>query len=139
MFPIALNTNEVKNTAGVEVEFAQRDSTGRMVEFAKVGEVPSAPHRIVCKHEESGSGLKLSRRSLLRVDYNLTSQVDGITRVPCSAYAVAVVPMGHLTDFSGPSMALANLMSLLASTGATTTILYDGTGYGASALINGTL
>jgi hypothetical protein len=44
-----------------------------------------------------------------------------------------------MSDFSEANAVVAALVSFLASKGASTTILYDCTGYGAEALINGSL
>jgi len=139
MYPNTLNTNEVKNSAGVEVEFNRIATSDRSLTFAKVGENPSQPHRLLVSHQESGSGLSLRRRSLIRMDITIPGQVDTTKLVKMSVYAVADLPVGQLTALTAATDLVANLISNLASKGASTTILFDGTGYGAEALINGSL
>lgn len=140
--PANLTTNEVKNAAGTEVEFIYFDrpsGKSRKLIYAKSGESPSLPHRITISHDETGKGIGLTRRSLLRVDYTVLGGPDGTTPVTVSAYVVVVVPQGMLADNTAQTAALANLQSLLSTTGAATTVLFDGTGHGAAALIAGSL
>lgn len=139
MFPQTLNTNEVKNSAGAEIEFQRLGSSGRQLDFYQVGESPALPHRISIAHQELGSGLSARRRSKVGVIKTVTGQVDASKPAPISAYVVVDSPIGNLTSLAEVTNAVAELMSLLASKGASTTILYDGTGYGAEALINGSL
>jgi hypothetical protein len=75
----------------------------------------------------------------VRFDLVTESDVDEQTPITTSAYLVIDIPTGLSNDYDTAKKALANLLSLCASTGASTTILYDCSGYGASALINGTL
>jgi hypothetical protein len=139
MLSNSLVTNEVKNSAGTEQEFSRLSTNDRQTVFAKVGEVPSLPHRLIISHQESGSGIRLVRRSVLRFDKTIISEVDQITPVVISGYTVMVIPVGHLDTLAEPTHVLANNMSFIASLGASTTILYDGTGNGAVALLNGSL
>lgn len=139
MLSNTLNTNEVKNSAGVEVEFSRINQSGRSTEFAKIGESPAAPLRLSISHQEFGSVLRKRRRSVVRVDKTVISDVDNATPVVVSAYCVLDTPSGAITTNVEPTHVLAHLMSFLASTGATTTILYDGTGNGATALLSGGL
>lgn len=138
-YPTTLNTNEVKDAAGVEQEFGRIGSEGRQLTFALLSEVPSRPHRINIKHAESGSGISLRRRSLVRVDKSIVGQVDTTKIETVSAYIVVDAPIGNMTTTTEIANTVANLVSNVASKGATTTILYDGTGYGAEALIFGSL
>lgn len=139
MLSQTLNTNEVKNAAGTEVEFSRRSQEGRTLEYAKIGENPSQAYRLKVSHQDVGSGIKRRRRSVVRFDLTSISGVDSVTPITTSAYAVLDFPEGASTSTSVAADALAHLMSFLASTGANTTILYDCTGHGASALLNGTL
>jgi len=139
MLPTTLNTNEVKDSAGAEVEFTRLSTSERALVFAKVGESPAYPVRLKVSHEEVGDGTNKRRRSLVRLDYNLAGQVDTVKASRISVYAVADIPIGNLTALTVPATAMAHLTSFLASRGASTTILYDGTGCGAEALINGSL
>lgn len=135
-----LNTNEIKNSAGVEVEFTrQSNPTARSTIFNTVVVDPAKPHLLTIGHQESGSGLKKRRRSLCRFDKTVISGVDNVTPITVSAYAVLDFPVGASTTDAEAKNVLAELMSFLASTGATTTILFDGTGNGAQALLNGSI
>jgi hypothetical protein len=137
--PANLTTNEVKNAAGTEEEFLQLSTDGRTRIFAKSGEVYSQPHRLTVSHQESGVGTAKRRRSVARVDKTIPGQVDTTKMVRITHYQVSDIPVGNLTSTTEVKNALANLISFMASLGASTTILYDCTGYGADALVNGTL
>lgn len=140
MLSNTLNTNEVKNSAGVEVEFSRiSQGDGRKTVFAQIAESPNAPYRLTVSHLETGSGLTLRRRSLIRFDKTVASDVDTSKMVTVSAYAVLDAPIGALTTTAEMANVVANLMSFLASLGATTTILYDCTGNGAATLLSGQL
>lgn len=139
MYPLTLNTNEVKNAAGVEIEFQRLSSSGRQLEFSVIAEAPATPHRIKIAHSEIGTGLTARRRSVLRVDKTIVGQIAGDKTAVVSAYAVVDAPIGQLAALSEVTNVVAELVSQLASKGASTTILYDGTGYGSEALINGSL
>jgi len=137
MLANTLNTNEVKNSAGTEQEFSRLSVSERQTEFALISEVPSAPHRLKISHLETGAGSTKRRRSLVRFDKTVTG-VSG-DPVTISAYTVLDIPVGDLSALTEPTHCLANLISFCASLGASTTILYDGTGNGAASLINGSL
>lgn len=139
MLSNTLNTNEVKNAAGSEVEFTRLSISDRKTEFAKIGESPSLPHRLSIAHQETGVDIKKRRRSLVRFDKTVMSDVDATLPVTASAYLVVDAPVGALTTSAEVANVLANLMSFVASSGANTTILYDGTGNGAAALLTGGL
>lgn len=134
----SLVTNEVKDSSGVEVEFIRKSlGPGSSTVFAKSSETPSNPYRLTVSHQETGTGINLRRRSLLRFDKSVNSDVDSSKIVTCSAYAVIDCPVGALTTAAEFKNVLANLMSVLATTGAATTVLFDCTGTGAAALIGG--
>jgi hypothetical protein len=138
MFPLHLQANEVKNAAGTEVEFLRFDgSQPRKIVFHKSGEAPNLREILEVSHLENGTGFSRRRRSRVgfRVEHLLS---DGITPGYTLGYSVFDIPVGGLADFTKPTLVAAYMNSLCASQGATTTILYDGTGYGAAALINGT-
>lgn len=139
MLTNTLNTNEIKNSAGTEVEFTRLSVTDRSTVFAQVNESPAAPHRLVISHQESGSGIGKRRRSVVRIDKTVTSTVDTALPVVISAYCVLDFPVGALLAATEPTHVMAELMSFLASLGASTTILYDGTGNGAQVLLSGGL
>jgi len=139
MLANTLNTNEIKNAAGTEVEFSRWSSGVRETEFKAIAETPASPHRLTVKHSESGTGLRLRRRSLVRFDKTVISSVDSVTPVVVSAYVVLDSPVGALTAQTEMANVLAELVSFVASLGASTTILYDGTGNGAVCLLSGDL
>lgn len=139
MLSNTLNTNEIKDKAGVEVEFTRLSTTDRSTVFAKVSETPSSPYRLTISHQESGTGMKKRRRSLVRFDKTSISGVDSITPITTSAYVVLDYPVGAATTQDEAANVLANIMSFCATTGAATTVLFDGTGNGARELLNGGL
>lgn len=137
MLPQTLVTNEVKDSAGIEQEFGRLYDSERKVVFAKVGEAPNLHQRITVQHSESGAGIDRVRRSNQTTDYEVTG-VSGTKRT-IKVSTTVTSPDGDLTSFAPVTTAMAYHQSFLASRGATTTILYDGTGCGAEALINGSL
>lgn len=139
MLSNTLNTNEVKNAAGTEQEFTRLGTLGRRTEFALIGESPSLQHRLTIQHVESGSGLKKRRRSNVRVDKTTISGVDSVTPITTTFSVVLDYPIGASSSSAVAADVIANGLSFLASLGASTTILYDGTGNGAKALIEGSL
>lgn len=139
MLSNTLNTNEIKNSAGTEVEFSRLSTSDRQTVFSQISETPSAPHRLTISHQETGVGMKQRRRSVVRFDKTVISGVDTITPITVSAYTVLDFPIGASLTAAEAANVLAELMSFLASLGASTTILYDGTGNGATALLNGGL
>jgi len=136
--PTTLNTNEVKDSSGTEIEFLRLSSVDRKLVFAKSGETPSLPHRLTISHLETGVGLKLRRRSLVRVDKTSLSTVDAVTPVTFSAYIVLDAPVGAVATMAEGAQVLANLASFCSTLGSTT-VLYDGTGNGSAALLAGSL
>lgn len=134
-----LVTNEVKNAAGSEVEFGRISTSARQTVFSQSAETPSLPHRLTVSHQESGAGIKQRRRSLVRFDKTVMSGVDATVPITISAYVVMDIPVGAMTSITEATNVLAELMSFTASLGASTTILYDGTGNGAVALLTGGL
>jgi len=139
MLANTLNTNEIKNSAGTGVGFQRLSTADRSTLYAQISETPSQPHRLSIAHQESGVGMKKRRRSLVRFDKTVISGVDNITPITISAYAVADVPTGAMSSDAETKNVLAELMSFMASLGASTTILYDNTGNGAVVLKDGGL
>jgi hypothetical protein len=139
MLSNTLNTNEVKNAAGTEVEFQSLSIDQRNRVFSQITETPYLPHRLSISHQETGSGVKKRRRSLVRFDKTVISAVDNVTPITVSAYCVLDLPVGGLTTITEGTNVLAELMSFIATTGAGTTVLFDGTGNGANALLTGGL
>jgi hypothetical protein len=139
MLSNTLNTNEIKNSAGTEVEFSRLSTSARETVFSQVAETPSLPHRLTIKHSESGSGMKLRRRSVVRFDKTVISGVDSATPITCSCYIVTDLPVGAMSAIAEGTNVVAETLSFCSSLGASTTILYDGTGNGATALLTGGL
>jgi hypothetical protein len=138
MLSNTLNTNEVKNAAGTEVEFTRLSIADRKTVFAQISESPSLPHRLTISHQEVGNGLKARRRSMVRIDITSISTVDSVTPVTTSAYTVLDAPVGALTANTQLANALAELQSFMATL-ASATLLYDGTGNGSAAILSGGL
>jgi len=139
MLPNLLNTNEIKDAAGAEVEFTRRSSsTVDGTEFYAVTAGPATPNTLKIKHAESGTGTSKIRRSVTRFDVSSAGQVDSSKTMAASAYLVLISPIGNMTDTTLSKKALAELMSFTATTGAATTVLFDCSGSGAGVLINGT-
>jgi hypothetical protein len=140
MLSNTLVTNEVKNAAGTEVEFTRFSmGPGRETVYHQSGESPSSSHTITIKHSETGTGINLRRRSMVRVDKTVPSTVDATKTVVVSDYWVQDAPVGALTASTEMANVMAELMSFMSSLGASTTILYDCTGNGAATLLAGSL
>jgi len=135
MLPTNLNTGEVRNGAGAEVEFVRFLQKDRELAFQQSGELPHLPHRLSIKHAETGTGASRRRRSVIRIDKGSLSAVDTVTPVVTSTYVVLDAPVGHLTTDAEIITVLAELNSFVATLGAA--ILLDGTGNGTVVLRNG--
>jgi len=136
MLSNTLDSNEVKNAANSEVEFQALSIGDRQRVYGQVSETPSAPHRLSVKHTETGLGIKHRRRSLIRVDKTVISSVDNVTPVTASAYIVLDAPVGALTAATELANVLAELGSFVYTTDGAT-LLHNGTGNGAAALLTG--
>lgn len=139
MLTDTLNTNQVKNSAGIEVEFNHLRANDRERVFYQIGESPALQHRLSIKHQETGAGLKNRRRSVVRVDKTTMSGIDPTVPITTSAYIVLDIPIGASSTTAEAANVLAELVSFVASLGADSTILHNGTGNGASVLLNGGL
>jgi hypothetical protein len=138
MLAANLLTNEVKNASGTEVEFNRLETPGRAAIFAQVGESPALQHRLKVSHQETGTGTAKRRKSMTRVDKTSISTVDSTTPVTTLAVFYIDAPVGALLTNAEMKAVIAELTSFLATLG-TNTFLYDGTGTGAAALLDGTL
>lgn len=134
-----LNTNEIKNSGGTEVEFSRSSSEGSTVLYTTTTVVPAYPHTLSVKHALSGVGIAARRRSMFRFDKRVVGQVDILRPADIGGYFVMDIPIGNLTSLAEPANVMAECMSFLASTGASTTILYDCSGTGALTILNGSL
>jgi hypothetical protein len=137
--PTNLTTNEVKNSAGTEVEFLFLNELGRSREYFKSGENPSLPERLKIQHREIGTGTSKRRQSNFLTRKTVLSGVDTVTPVEIRVSTSLDAPIGHLANLTDVTTAMAYHNSMLASDGGNTTVLYLGTGTAAAALINGTL
>jgi hypothetical protein len=133
-----LNTNEIKNAAGTEVEF-QRLRTGDWnAEFAVITESPAFPYRMKISHQEIGSGASKRRRSNITFKTVTTGQID-TTKLKQDSCSLTLDRMiGNENDSGAVAKALiANMLSFVGTTGAGTTVLFDCSGTGASNLLSG--
>jgi hypothetical protein len=138
--PVNLTTNEVKDRTGTEKQFLFfDDSPARTRMYALDGEPYNLPERIKVQHREVGkAGVTLRRQSNVLITKTVMA-TDGVTPVVIRASMSLDIPQGALGDQNAVKDTLAYMMAFIATTGAGTTVLFDGTGYGAAALINGTL
>ncbi len=139
MLANTLNTNEIKNAAGVEREFQRLSQNERATEYGLITETPSLPHRLLISHEETGSGTEKKRRTKIEFKKSSVGGVDSLKTATNRCYLVNEIPIGNMTTYDDTKEVLANLMSFLATTGAATTVLFDCTGNGASTVVNGGL
>ncbi len=139
MLSNTLVTNEIKTSGGVEVEFDRLSMGDRTTEFAYKLESPSYPFRLTISHTETGTGTSARRRSVVRFDKTAIGQVDALSTMRASAYIVLDSPIGNMTNTQLSNDVIAAILSFCATTGAATTVLFDGTGNGAAALISGGL
>lgn len=138
MLNASLNANEVKNSAGTEIEFSHIEyGKGRSRLFAQIAETPNLQHRINLGHTEIGKAEDMRRRSTIGVSKEIIG-VSGKKR-KCYYYIVGDIPVGDMSSMTEPTNVLAELGSLVFLKGGTTTFNFDGTGTGATVLLNGEL
>lgn len=138
--PQNLNTNEVKDKTGTEKQYLFHDDPGRSIQYALDTALPSLPSILTIQHRDVGTpGTHTHRRqSNVNLVDTFVSQVDNVTKGKVRVSITVDSPEGMLTSRDIVKDALAKVTSFVATTG-TNTFLYDGTGTGAAALINGTL
>jgi hypothetical protein len=139
MLSESLTTNEIKKSDGTEVEF-RHQSWGegmRKRTYAAVLEAYNYLHRFWVSHQEISSGIERRRRSAVQFSKEVAG-VSGTTRKIVWTLS-GDIPVGDLASNDEAENVLAELLSFVASTGSTTTILYDCSGNGAKALIDGSL
>jgi hypothetical protein len=132
-----LNTNEIKDSAGTEVEFTRLKFSpdGSSTEFAKIGESYAYPHRLRIAHTESGTGVNRRRRSVIGFSLTAVGQVNTTSSMKGTVQITSDLPVGNMTDQALAKMLIANLLAFVANTGGNTTIQFDCTGNGAQALL----
>jgi hypothetical protein len=137
MLSNALVTNEIKDSAGVEVEFDHLSLDGREHIFRLKTEGFEHKYRLRVDHEEIGKGADQRRRSLVQ----FSKEVAGVsgTERKIIFQVTGDIPEGDLSDAQKTVVkdVLANLLSFCATTGAATTVLFDCTGNGAVCLVDG--
>lgn len=138
--PQSLVTNEVKNASGVEREFIFRDnSQPRTLEWAASGEIPYLAERIRVVHSDVGKpGLSLVRRSNIRC-FKRVVGYDGTTLGDIIDSRTLTIPIGLLANYDSVKEVAAWMNSICSTTGAGTTVLFDGSGTAMAALIAGTI
>lgn len=134
--PNDLLTNEVKDRAGVEVEFNYFSRDLREMIYTRKGVAPSLECFLKVKHQDVGTGSATVQRSLVRVDGAFVGKSGKLC--VASVYKNAVIPKGELDDLNFILDLNAMLNSFCALTGAGTTLLFDGSGTGDYALTHGT-
>jgi len=137
MLNITLNTNEVKNSSGTEVEFTSMDSSGRTREFQQIAETPNLRHRLQIAHREAGSAEDNRRQSKIGIFKEVTGASGKKRVVRCNLTIDA--PVGDLSSDTEIKNVIAEVLSFCATTGAGTTVLFDCSGNGASLLVSGAL
>lgn len=139
MLPNLLSNNEIKDSAGLEVEFQRLNTKDSTTEYGKVGEIPSLPLRMSVKHTETGEGINKIRRSLIRFDGSELGGVDSLKVASGSVYLVMQTPIGNLANMNLMTNLLAHMQSFVSTTGAATTVLFNGSGTGAQVLLTGSI
>lgn len=138
MLPDTLNANQIKDKAGAGVNtFESVNDEGRTRLFRNTAAAYNRPHELAIKHRETGVGLKLIRDSVIICSLVVTGD-DG-NPVKVEYLQRLRVPMGNLASQDPVKEVIANGLSFSATTGAASTVLFDGTGNGAIALRNGSL
>lgn len=132
-----LNTNEIKNAAGTEVEFSHLSNEGQTHTYKAVGEAPNLQHRFRVAHQEIGESVDRRRRS----NVSFSKEVTGVsgTKRKIVIGLTGDLPIGDIANMNDVKDVLAELLSFCATTGAATTVLFDCSGNGASCIVNGDL
>jgi len=138
MLPANLNTNEVKDAAGTEVEFTHQSEQGRKRVFQKIGELYAYPQHIIIQHDEKGVGVKKVRRSNLSIQITELSGVDSLTPITPFISLTLSLPVGLMATNATAARLCAYMGSFGWLTGADSTLKYDGSGTGIAALLAGT-
>jgi hypothetical protein len=140
MLPDNLTANQVKNRAGVAIPFAYVDGPGgRSRTYKSTSAAPYLPHTIVVQHREVGKGVDMIRQSNVTIVKKVVSAVDPTKTTLIRESRTLYVQEGHLADMNDVKDVAANMNSFCSTTGAATVVLFDGTGLGTDALVNGTL
>lgn len=134
-----LNTNEIKNTAGTAQIFERvRLGPGNTTQFKLSAETLGNPYRLDVKHERVGKGQDERRRSAIIFSATDEDVADG-TKYQTRCTLTIDQPTGRADDNTTLAILIANMLSFCATTGAGTTVLFDGSGNGAKVLLNETL
>jgi len=135
-----LNTNEIKNSAGTEVEFGRRGSpTPNAIEYYALTEGLVTKHTLLVSHQTVGKGKLEQIQSVSIIRKTVLSTVDLVTPCTFVAQLKLTSPSGLMLTTAESANVLAELGSFMFLTGADNTFKYDGTGTGGVALLNRTL
>lgn len=137
MLPTNLTTNEVKNSAGTEVEFYRWSASERTVEFAKAGEAPNAENHLKVSHQEVSSGVDARRRSAVIGNQQITGLSGKQREIKVSI--VYDIPIGDIADYTAVNTLAAQVGSFTFLDGTGTTFLFAGTGVGHAAIRDGSV
>jgi hypothetical protein len=133
-----LVTNEIKNAAGLEVEFQKQKQGDWWSEFHYSAENPALPYLMKISHQEIGSGSTKRRRSNITFKMVNTGGLDATKQKTDSVSFTIDRMIGNENDAGAVVKNLvANMLSFCGTTGAATTVLFDCTGTGASNLLSG--
>jgi hypothetical protein len=137
MLPLNLTTNEVKNSAGTEVEFDRQEANGRLVKYTKKGAPPNLDNTISVSHTVLGTGVDERRRTAI-LGYLEVTGASGVKRIIRVNHTYDI-PIGDIANYTDVITLDAQVGSFTYLDGTGTTFLFAGTGVGASAAVNGTV
>jgi len=137
MLNAILNNNEVRNAAGTAIIMQSQGTVGRTHTYTYVGSDPRLVTTLTIKHQEVGTGARLVRESLVAAE-TCSIGADGVTIVKSRAQLKVSAPIGAVNSMAPVTDAVAYLLSFVGTTG-TSTLLYNGTGTGAAAVLAGAI
>lgn len=142
MLPDNLDTNQVRNRLGAEVEFVYQDGAGGQFRvYKRKNGAPNLIETITVQHRTVGKGTERVRQSNISIVKEVVSDTDPTKRAIIRQSKSFWVPEGHLADLDDVKDVDAYMNTFCAQTSAGTSgvLVMDGTGLGAEALINGTI
>lgn len=137
-----LNTNEIKNSAGTEVEFGRRGNptkNANAIEYYALTEGLVTKHTFLVSHQVVGKGKQEQIQSVVIFRKTVISTVDSQTPCTFVGQLKLTSPSGLMLTTAESANVLSELGSFCFLTGADSTFKYDGTGTGGAALLNRTL
>lgn len=128
---------QIKNATGTSVPFERVRTEGGLTRFKNVLAPNNAEADFVISHQEIGVGIKRVQKSVVRFNLTGSSDIDVGSLGVTSSWIVLNHPLGlFLTD--DQAKAVLAMLGSFVFTANGTTMLLNGTGNGAAALINGT-